>query len=156
MLLNVYHAYYFQVQVQLKFSDAQYCDFVVWNVDHLFVQRLCLDEPFITVALEKCKQFIKLAILPEILGKWYSREPLSLSDNETKSLIETNQDESQDLWCYCRKGESGTMIACENQECPIEWNVYNPKGKMVLSGLQEENEEKPQVIKLVINNNNYY
>ena len=117
----MYHAYYFQVQVQLKFSDAQYCDFVVWNVDHLFVQRLCLDEPFITVALEKCKQFIKLAILPEILGKWYSWEPLSLSDNETKSLIETNQDESQDLWCYCRKGESGTMIACENQECPIEW-----------------------------------
>ena len=104
ILLNVYHAYYFQVQVQLKFSDAQYCDFVVWNVDHLFVQRLCLDEPFITVALEKCRQFIKLAILP-ILGKWYSREPLSLSDNETKSLIETNQDESQDLWCYCRKGE---------------------------------------------------
>ena len=67
------------ITFKLKFSDAQYCDFVVWNVDHLFVQRLCLDKPFITVALEKCKQFIKLVILPEILEKWYSWEPLSLS-----------------------------------------------------------------------------
>ena len=35
---------------------------------------LYLDEPFISIALEKCKEFIKFGILPEILGKWYSRE----------------------------------------------------------------------------------
>ena len=66
ILLDVYHAYYFQVQVQMKFSDAQYCDFVVWSANSLFVQRLYLDEPFISIALEKCKQFIKVGILPEI------------------------------------------------------------------------------------------
>lgn len=64
MLLDVYHAYYFQVQVQMKFSDAQYCDFVVWSANSLFVQCLYLDEPFISIALEKCKHAVHQS--------WYS------------------------------------------------------------------------------------
>ena len=63
ILLNVYHAYYFQNES--KFNDAQYCDFIVWNVDDLFVQYL--DEPFITVALKKSKQFIKKKVYGEIV-----------------------------------------------------------------------------------------
>ena len=97
-------AHYFQVQVQLKFSHAQYCDFVVWNDDNLFIQRLLLDEPFISIALEKCKQFMKLCVLPEILGKWYSREPLSLS---SINLKETDQDETQDFGVIVEKRSLG-------------------------------------------------
>ena len=61
----------------------------------------------ISIALDKCKQFIKLCVLPESLGKWYSREPLLLSSTNLK---ETDQDETQDLWCYCRKEESGDCM----------------------------------------------
>ncbi len=85
--LDIYRAYYFQVQLQLKLSETNYCDFVVWNSEDLFTQRLYRDEPFILVASEKCKLFIKLCILPELLGKRYSLEPQSISSSKaaTKS-----------------------------------------------------------------------
>ena len=25
------------------------------------------------------------------------------------------------LWCFCRQGSSGEMIACDNLECEVEW-----------------------------------
>ena len=75
LLLDVSHAYYYQVQAQLKFCCADYCDFVVWREGELMVQRIYLDETFIADALEKCEQFIKVAILPEILGNGIQRIP---------------------------------------------------------------------------------
>ncbi len=59
---QLYHGYYFQVQV-LKFSNAEYCDFIVWNADSLFIQQILLDEPFITIELKKWKQFIKFGYI---------------------------------------------------------------------------------------------
>ena len=161
ILLDVYHAYYLQVQVQIKFSDAQYCDFVVWSADNLFVQRLYLDEPFISIALEKCKEFIKFGILPEILGKWYSREHMSLTKTADTNLVkiksdhDENDSREQDIWCYCRKEESGTMIACDNQACPIQWFhavclhlKKIPKGKWLCPECNRKNVKKSSVKKL--------
>ena len=28
---------------------------------------------------------------------------------------------SDQLWCFCREPESGQMIACDNDQCPIVW-----------------------------------
>ena len=33
-------AYFYQVQMQIKFSQTQYCDFVVWKKDDLFVEHI--------------------------------------------------------------------------------------------------------------------
>ncbi len=41
--LDIYHVYYFQVQLQLKLSETNYCDFVVWNSEDLVIQRLYRD-----------------------------------------------------------------------------------------------------------------
>ena len=162
ILLDVYHAYYLQVQVQMKFNDidAQYCDFVVWSANNLFVQRLYLDEPFISIALlEKCKEFIKFGILPEILGKCYSQEPMSLIKGANTNLVKSDHDEDelkeQDIWCYCRKGESGTMIVCDNQACPIQWfhavclhSKKIPKGKWLCPECNRKKVKKSNVKKL--------
>jgi hypothetical protein len=51
--LDIYHAYYFQVQAQLKFCCTSYADFVVWTEKQLFIQQIYPDEPFITDALEQ-------------------------------------------------------------------------------------------------------
>lgn len=102
--MDVYHAYYFQIQAQLKFSNALNRDFVVWSNNELVMQCVKLDEPFCTIQLERCKQFIKLAVLPEILGKWYSREP---------SLVCTdgvNDSGKEETWCYCGMGEFGERL----------------------------------------------
>ncbi len=90
--LDIYRAYYFQVQLQLKLSETNYCDFVVWNSEDLFIQRLYRDEPFISVASEKCKLFIKLCILPELLRKWYSQEPQSISSSNNGSSNEEQKE----------------------------------------------------------------
>ena len=114
--LNVYHSYYFQVQAQLKFCNAKYCDFVVYNMKELFVQRVYLDEPFITIVLEMCKEFIIGGILPELLAKFYS------TDQKDSQVIMHNGDNVQDpVWCYCQQGETGETIGCDNPDCNIQW-----------------------------------
>ena len=121
LLLNVYHAYYFQVQAQMKFCSLSYSDFVVWREEELFVQRIYLDEPFITIALEKASTFIKVGILPELTAKWYTREPSTFSTNIITFMHEESESELKEEWCYCRKGSSGQMICCDSKDCPIQW-----------------------------------
>ena len=66
------HAYYFQVQAQMKFCNVSYCDFVVWSPNDFFVERIIPDVMFIDSAIVSV--FIKVGVLPELLGKWYSNE----------------------------------------------------------------------------------
>lgn len=55
---------------------------------------MLLDEPFITVitvVLEKCKQFVVMGILPEVVGKWYTKEPIiSLLEQEAVLVQESS------------------------------------------------------------------
>ena len=69
------HAYYYQIQMQMKFSESLYGDFVVWREQELLVERILPDEQFIEQALEKSTKFFKYALLPELLGKYYSKLP---------------------------------------------------------------------------------
>jgi len=45
-------------------------------------------------------------------------------------------DDDEELYCYCRRPEEGTMIGCDNSDCKIEWFHLSclrlaiaPKGK---------------------------
>ena len=88
----------------------------MWREEELFV--LTIDS-----ALEKCEQFVKVAVLPELLGKWYSKEPIKKPDSASleDDNDQTGTDHDKGSWCYCRKKESGQMIACDNAECYIQW-----------------------------------
>ena len=79
----------------------------MFRKEELFIQRIYLDEPFITISLEKCKEFIKVGVLPELVAKFYSREPIS---SKSSALGTTDNNE---LWCYCRGEESGEMFGCD-------------------------------------------
>ena len=72
------HQYYYQVQMQMKFCKAQYCDFVVWNKDVWINQRIVLKSEFIDDAIFRTELFIQLGILPELVGKWYTKPGKSL------------------------------------------------------------------------------
>lgn len=67
---------------------------MVFRSEELFV-RVYLDEPFISFALEKCKEFIKVGVLPELLAKFYSREPMSptLSTSTTSDRTDLEKKE---------------------------------------------------------------
>ena len=143
--LNTKHAYYYQVQLQMKLCEINYCDFVVCSPREL---RVFLDKNFIDSAIDKATTFYKLGVLPELLGKWHSKVPMShlaraLDITPTSNVMEevTTPDtsnttgDSSEKWCYCKTGEHGTMIGCDNENCAISWyHIDCLKLKRVPSG----------------------
>ena len=78
----------------------------------------------VTRILKRAIAFIKVGILPELTGKWYSREPSTVSTITMYYSVVTADDESEDQeqgeWCYCRKANTGDMICCDSKDCPIQ------------------------------------
>jgi len=82
------HMYYYQVQLQMKLCHMRYCDFVAWREDgELFHKTVELDSDFINSAICDIEPFIKSAILSELVGKWFSKQPVMplQSSNSTNS-----------------------------------------------------------------------
>ena len=71
--LDTRHAYYYQVQAEIKMTGAEYCDFVVWSPDEFVTLRI--SEEFISNVVDKVTNFFKLGILPELVGKWFTKAP---------------------------------------------------------------------------------
>ena len=130
------HEYFFQVQAQLNICKVEFGDFVVWTPKGINVERILCDEAFFNEAVDKMLSFYVYGVLPEILGKWYTKQPVlstiqSISDTGASEPENVAQDddlisEQRDsvdtpLWCYCRKPENEEMIACDYPGCSIEW-----------------------------------
>ena len=56
-----------------------FCDFVVWKDDELIVLRINEDEESMRNATEKATYFYKQCVLPELLGRWYTKLALTES-----------------------------------------------------------------------------
>ena len=125
------HQYYYQIQLQMYVCHALYADFVVWtegNTDPL-IERIAVDYQFVTSKLADVKYFFMYGILPEIVGKWYSRKPVAETDGTVslpfstdKNEVESDEgDDTSRLWCYCNQPSYGNMIMCDNKACTIKW-----------------------------------
>lgn len=96
-------------------------------------------------------------VLPELIGKWYSKEPIMpvvnvdefespTTDIDTSTTTSTvsathadatsSTESGGSIICYCQKPESGDMIGCDFPNCSIEWFHQSclrikaiPKGK---------------------------
>ena len=107
------HAYYFQVQQQLfTLSDRRFCDFVVCGIDHnqkpqIVKERIFPDKEHWKTALAKLEAFWRICILPEILGRWYTRR-----------CVLPEKAPGVDGTCFCRAKQEGDMLKCSNEECP--------------------------------------
>ena len=75
------HAYYYQVQPQLFVCNVQYCDFCVFTCPeretNIYVERIHKDEEFWEECVRNCEYFFTTCLLPEVLGHWYTRPPVS-------------------------------------------------------------------------------
>ena len=58
----------------------KYIDFVVWTKKGLFIERIFPDKMFWEHTVPKAKEFFVRGILPEFIGKWYSRPVTSAKD----------------------------------------------------------------------------
>jgi len=45
----------------------------------------------------------------------------SESNIDSELLCSDTSNPAESSYCYCHGPEEGTMIACDNTECPIEW-----------------------------------
>ena len=83
MTLDKNHTYYYQVQAQIELCGAKYCDFVVWSENELYIERIYPNKDFIRNAFDKASTFIRVGVLPELVGKWFSKESLHQGNTAT-------------------------------------------------------------------------
>ena len=87
--LRTEHAITTQVQLQMKVCQADYCDFVVWRPTEITVIRIIPNKTFIDSAIDQATKFYKFGVLPELIGKWYSKIP-TFSGSDSSLQIATN------------------------------------------------------------------
>ena len=131
-MLKRNHAYYYQVQTQLNVCRLPYCDFVVWTESTIIQERITVDTEFYEGLMDDIKHFFMYGVLPEIVGKWYTRKPIadssgivpdasSITEATLMSSSTSSTEDTEEVWCYCRQPNYGSMIGCSNDDCTIQW-----------------------------------
>ena len=111
---------FMQVQAQLLCTKSRYCDFIVYTKQSVHIERVEADIGFAEDNVPKAKTFFQTALLPELLGKWFSRPPKQ-SQLTLSGGTEQATSSSELKYCYCQQGEHGDMVGCDNAECPYQW-----------------------------------
>ena len=132
------HNYYTQVQGQLAICGKDYSDFICWTSKGIYIERITRDPAHFDVIRPKLDNFFRTALMPCILrggsvAESHGNTSASSSDNSHGGVIDIK-------YCWCDGGESGKMVACENELCPREWFHFEcvgltrkPRGKWYCS-----------------------
>ena len=110
------HQHYYQIQTQMFVCNVDYGDFVVCtfknDVPTMLVERVYVDEDFLVEAIVQAGDFFTVAILPELLGRWYTRKVVmpeaTIDDSRTSGY----------MYCYCKEEQGGEMACCDVENCP--------------------------------------
>lgn len=74
------HEFYYQLQLQINVVELKYCDLIIWspkpNLSHLIL-RVNADNDFWKANMVKAQKFHEQVMMPEILGKFFTRTGLS-------------------------------------------------------------------------------
>uniref|UniRef100_A0A669BUI7 SWIM-type domain-containing protein n=1 Tax=Oreochromis niloticus TaxID=8128 RepID=A0A669BUI7_ORENI len=73
------HPYYCQVQTQIFVTGANHCDLVVWTQRDLAVIRIFPAVDFWKPRLKQAQDFFLKVCLPELVGKYFSKQRAALS-----------------------------------------------------------------------------
>lgn len=72
--LKTGHEYYYQVQMAMFVTKAEFCDFVVWNPIKYIRIRVYKDEPFWDTQYTTASIFFRKVLLPELLATYYTKK----------------------------------------------------------------------------------
>ena len=117
------------MHISTKFRHS--CTFVTWNLVTLLfglLREYMLNASthnmiFFESTVEKIVEFYKQAVMPELLGKWYTKMPVMplVSSNSASTTVQWDNFPPKDVWCYCKQLEDDrAMIGCDYPECPIQ------------------------------------
>ena len=117
------HAYYYQTQQQLFTVERKYCDFVVCAFDgcgtaKFFNQRIGPNEEHWNSVLPKLTKFWRACILPEVLGKWYTRKHFM-------AQVQTGKPPERGSICYCRKNTDEKVFFVVIPNVPLFLFIYH-------------------------------
>lgn len=68
------HQYYFQTQMEMFSTERSFCQFGVWSKTDLLIILVERNDEFLIENLLKAEEFFLKVILPELLGKFFSRQ----------------------------------------------------------------------------------
>ena len=137
------HAYYYQTQTYYYQTDPYlFVDFIIWTVSDMHVERLVPNTAVHEEIITKSVQIFHAAILPELVGKLYSRvdvsKPHALPQTQNEPATRTVDVSSQtatatpdleETWCICKEPEHGWMVECHNEAaCDIHWFHFDCVG----------------------------
>ena len=105
---------------------------MVYTEKGLHIERIAADHQFMEENLDKAKLTFQIAVLPELLGRWFSRpapQDTSTDDSTQQSCSSSSQSSENakiQKYCYCQQVESDDMISsdmvgCDNDKCTYEW-----------------------------------
>jgi len=57
--------------------------------------------------VQKADKFFNLAVMPELLGKWFTRERTALVPQFDSTMHDDSDDDG--TWCYCQQIKGGNM-----------------------------------------------
>ena len=118
--------------MQMKFCNAEYCDFVVWNKKSWIIERIYANSDFINNAIAKTVDFIKLGILPELVGRWYTKQ--SLQSDEPSSIQSSSTQSSSTLPSSTQS--SSTQLLSSSSSQPE--SCQQPCSKQISNELNEQ------------------
>ena len=95
----------------------------------LHIERIKFNECFWETNVAQVKHFFDVGVMPELLGRWFSRPPRLTTTTTHPASDPISPHSSADegptpdsvKYCYCRGDEYGDMVGCDNDECPYQW-----------------------------------
>lgn len=130
--LKMSHEYYYQIQGQLAVCELEYCDFICWTPLGIHIECILADRELFNGTIKPALDaFFTNVLLPLLLtGRTHQEQ------SGSSQLLE------QDSYCWCNGGEEGTMVACDNKNCPRQWFHFEcvgltskPRGKWYCSAV---------------------
>lgn len=68
------HEFYYNAQLQINISGADYCDLLIWSRKRIISVRVIADENFWICAMEKALLFHEQVLKPELLAKFFTNK----------------------------------------------------------------------------------
>lgn len=118
-LIKQSHQYFYQIQAQIGICAATYADLVVWTTKDCLVTRIRPSHNFVMEVIQKVNEMYCCSILPELLGKYWSKQNIMVEDVYHSLELRTHLfGVTADL----DDDEVGSgLIGCDNYLCQVKW-----------------------------------
>ena len=67
-------------------TNTSVCDFFVWTTKECHLERIAFDPVFWEIQVHKAKSLFSKAIMPEVVGKYFTKLMQTQNLNETNSV----------------------------------------------------------------------